>query len=91
LLNVAAAKLCIACAPPMRCMCAVTASKSRMSDDVCLQNVCNSVHIVHLFWCRVRATIRLHLPLPKGTCLWPEKRKRSLSIFTAMNYYESDE
>jgi hypothetical protein len=48
LFSVAAAKLCIACAPPMRCMCAVTASKSRMSDGVCLQNVCNSAHIVSI-------------------------------------------
>ena len=32
-------RVCVAHAPPMRCMCAVTASDSRMSDGVRLRNV----------------------------------------------------
>ena len=59
----------------MRCMCAVTASDSRMSDGVRLQNVCSYIYIVSIeFFRRVRATIGFPLTLHKGTCLSSEKR-----------------
>jgi len=68
-------RVCVVCAPPMRCMCAVTASDSRMSDGVRLQNVCSYIYIVSIeFFRRVRATIGFPLTLHKGTCLSSEKR-----------------
>jgi len=68
-------RVCVVCAPPMRCMCAVTASDSRMSDGVRLQNLCSYIYIVSIeFFRRVRATIGFPLTLHKGTCLSSEKR-----------------
>jgi len=36
----------VVCAPPMRCMCAVTASDSRMSDGLRLQDIFGYIYIL---------------------------------------------
>ena len=75
-------RVCVVCAPPMRCMCAVTASDSRMSDGLRLQTFFNYIHTVSIEFCRkVRATIRFPITLHNSHGSRPRNSLRNRIIF----------
>jgi len=80
------------CAPPMRCMCAATASDSRMSDGLRLQTFCNYIYTVSIeFLRKVRATIRFPVTLHNAHGSRPRKRLKNRIIFTSVSHHETDQ
>jgi len=99
------ARVCVVCAPPMRCMCAVTASDSRMCDGLRLHTFCNYSYTVSIEICvkreprlgfiklvrKVRDTIRFPVTLHNAHGSRPRKRLKNRIIFTSVNHHETDQ